>query len=412
MTLEAGASPRRRPSDAFVAVTLALLLGLQPVTTDLYLPGLPALSAEFGGAVGRAQLTLSALILAFGLGQLLMGPMSDRFGRRPVLLGGLALHVLGSVGSAHAMSMELLIAGRVLQGVGLAAAVVCGRAMVRDLYEPLRGTLVMSRGQSGLGLLALGSPLLGGVLAGTLGWRWALAATGVVAATALALVVWRLPETLQQRNPSALSPARMAGTWGRMLRHPTFLAWSLLMMFTYGGLYTFLASSAFVYIEVLGTSKQAYGLFVASASASYLAGTFACRRWIARHGIAHAVRRAAAFSLAGGVGMAALSLAGVTSPWALCLPQLIFNFGHGIHQPCGQAGVVGPFPQSAGAASALSGFMSAAVAFLIGMWLGHAIDGTVFPLTLTLGLFSVLTATVAWTLVQRHGDPTPRRGSA
>ena len=172
MTLEAGASPRRRPSDAFVAVTLALLLGLQPVTTDLYLPGLPALSAEFGGAVGRAQLTLSALILAFGLGQLLMGPMSDRFGRRPVLLGGLALHVLGSVGSAHAMSMELLIAGRVLQGVGLAAAVVCGRAMVRDLYEPLRGTLVMSRGQSGLGLLALGSPLLGGVLAGTLGWRW------------------------------------------------------------------------------------------------------------------------------------------------------------------------------------------------------------------------------------------------
>jgi DHA1 family bicyclomycin/chloramphenicol resistance-like MFS transporter len=110
--------------------------------------------------------------------------------------------------------------------------------------------------------------------------------------------------------------------------------------------------------------------------------------------------------------MAALSLAGVTSPWALCLPQLIFNFGHGIHQPCGQAGVVGPFPQSAGAASALSGFMSAAVAFLIGMWLGRAIDGTVFPLTLTLGLFSVLTATVAWTLVQRHGDPTPRRGSA
>jgi DHA1 family bicyclomycin/chloramphenicol resistance-like MFS transporter len=391
---------------------LALFLGLLPVTTDLYLPGLPALAAEFGGAVGQAQLTLSGLILAFGFGQLLLGPVSDRVGRRPVLLAGLGVYVVGSVCSALATGMEALIFGRVLQGIGLAASVVCGRAMVRDLYDPLRGTLVMSRAQSGLGLFALGSPVLGGVLAGTLGWRWALAATGVVAAVALALVVWRLPETLAQRNPRALEPARMAGTWAQMLRQPVFLAWSLLLMFTYGGLFTFLASSSFVYIEVLGTSRPVYGLFLASASVSYLAGTFACRRWIAAHGITRTVRRAAAFSLAGGLGMAALSLAGVTSPWAICLPQMVFNFGHGIHQPCGQAGVVGPFPQAAGAASALSGFMSAAAAFLIGLWLGRAIDGTVFPLTLTLGLFSVLTAAVAWTLVQRHGDPSSTGGPA
>ena len=391
---------------------LALLLGLLPVTTDLYLPGLPALAAEFGGAVGQAQLTLSGLILAFGFGQLLLGPVSDRVGRRPVLLAGLGVYVVGSVCSALATGMEALIFGRVLQGIGLAASVVCGRAMVRDLYDPLRGTLVMSRAQSGLGLFALGSPVRGGVLAGTLGWRWALAATGVVAAVALALVVGRLPETLAQRNPRALEPARMAGTWGQMLRQPVFLAWSLLLMFTYGGLFTFLASSSFVYIEVLGTSRPVYGLFLASASVSYLAGTFACRRWIAAHGIARTVRRAAAFSLAGGLGMAALSLAGVTSPWAICLPQMVFNFGHGIHQPCGQAGVVGPFPQAAGAASALSGFMSAAAAFLIGLWLGRAIDGTVFPLTLTLALFSVLTAAVAWTLVQRHGDPSSTGGPA
>jgi len=408
MTPPADVPARQRPPDTLVAVMLALFLGLQPVTTDLYLPGLPALAAEFGGAVGQAQLTLSGLILAFGFGQLLLGPVSDRVGRRPVLLTGLGVYVAGSVCSAHASGMEVLIFGRVLQGIGLAASVVCGRAMVRDLYDPLRGTLVMSRAQSGLGLFALGSPVLGGVLAGTLGWRWALAATGIVAAVALALVVWRLPETLAQRNPRALEPARMAGTWGQMLRHPVFLAWSLLLMFTYGGLYTFLASSSFVYIEVLGTSRPVYGLFLASASVSYLAGTFACRRWIARHGIARTVRRAAAFSLAGGLGMATLSLSGMTSPWAICLPQMVFNFGHGIHQPCGQAGVVGPFPQAAGAASALSGFMSAAAAFLIGLWLGRAIDGTVFPLTLTLGLFSMLTAAVAWTLVRRHGEPATR----
>ncbi|MFN9280356.1 MAG: multidrug effflux MFS transporter [Rubrivivax sp.] len=406
------ATARLPPSDTLVAVALALLLGLQPVTTDLYLPGLPAISAQFGGAVGQAQLTLSGLILAFGFGQLLLGPVSDRFGRRPVLLCGLGLYVVGSLCSAGATSMNLLIFGRVLQGIGLAASVVCGTAMVRDLYEPLRGTLVMSRAQSGLGLFALGSPVLGGVLAGTLGWRWALAATGVAAALTLALVVWRLPETLRSANPRALEPARMVHTWARMLRHPTFLAWSLLLTFTYAGLYTFLASSSFVYIEVLGTSRPVYGLFLASASVAYLAGTFACRRWIARHGITRTVQWAAGFSVAGGVGMAALSLAGVTSPWALCLPQLVFNFGHGIHRPCGQTGVVSPFPEAAGAASALSGFMSAAAAFLIGLWLGRAIDGTVFPLTLTLGLCSVLTAAVAWTLVRRLGDPTRSGGAA
>jgi DHA1 family bicyclomycin/chloramphenicol resistance-like MFS transporter len=404
------ASERRvpAPSDAIVAVTLALLLGLQPVTTDLYLPGLPALSAEFGGAIGAAQLTLSSLILAFGFGQLLLGPVSDRFGRRPVLLSGLGLYVVGTVCSAHATGMDALIFGRVLQGVGLAASVVCGRAMVRDLYDPLRGTVVMSRGQSGLGLFALASPLLGGVLAGTLGWRWALATTGIVAAVALALVMLRLPETLRQRNPLALQPAGMARTWGGMLRHPTFQAWSLLLMFSYGGLYTFLASSSFVYIEVLGTSKPVYGLFLASASVAYLAGTIVCRRWIAQHGIGRTVQRAAACSLAGGLGMVALSWGGVISPWAICIPQMVFNFGHGMHQPCGQAGVVGPFAQAAGAASALSGFMSAAAAFLIGQWLGRAIDGTVFPLTQTLALFSVLTAAVAWTLVRRHGEPATR----
>jgi len=118
-----------------VVVMLTLLLGIQPVTTDLYLPALPTLQRELGASVGAAQYTLAALIIAFGLGQLVCGPLADRFGRRPVLLVGLSLYTLASLASAAAASIETLIAWRALQGAAMAAAVTCGRSIVRDLFE-------------------------------------------------------------------------------------------------------------------------------------------------------------------------------------------------------------------------------------------------------------------------------------
>ncbi len=397
-------APQGRPPTAQVVVVLSLLLGLQPVTTDLYLPSLPGLARELGAPMAGAQLTLSALILAFGLGQLVVGPMSDRFGRRPLLLGGLSVYVMASMASLWASSIETLIAARVLQGIGLAASVVCGRAMVRDLYEPLEGTHIMSRGQSGLGLFALASPLVGGWLAVGGGWRASLATTGMIAAVALALVLTRLPETIPQKHKDALKPARMWEHWVKIAQHRTFRAWALLLLFTYGGLYTFLAGSAFVVIDVLGVSRQHYGWLLASSSASYLAGTFACRRALARWGIARSVTLAGFFTAAGGLSMMAVTLFGTHNLWSIGLSQALFAFGHGVHQPCGQAGVVAPFPAQAGAASALSGFVLAAGAFVIGLWLGQTMNGAIWPLTMTEGILAMATAVTAWTLVRRHGN--------
>jgi DHA1 family bicyclomycin/chloramphenicol resistance-like MFS transporter len=406
MTVPAG-NPSPRPSPVAIVVVLALLLALQPVTTDLYLPALPALTADFGAPMARAQLTLSALMFAFGVSQLLMGPLADRFGRRPVMVGGLTLYAAASAGSAAAASIESLVGWRMLQGIGMAAAVVCARAMVRDLFEPHDGARIMSKALSGLGIIALSCPVVGGLVATAFGWRSSLAMTGIFAAGTLAIVLASMPETLRQPNPKALRLAPMFATWVRIARNPTFMAWSLLTACTYAGLYTYLAGSAFVYIDVLGVSRGAYGLFLATSSVAYLAGTVWCRRWLLRHGLAGAVKRGAFFTLAGGLGMAALSLAGLHNPWAIALPQLLFAFGHGLHQPCGQAAVTGPFPANAGAASALAGFMLALAAVAIGGWLGVSMNGTVYPLTLTVGAMAVLTATVAWTLVQRHGEMAP-----
>jgi DHA1 family bicyclomycin/chloramphenicol resistance-like MFS transporter len=387
-----------------IVALLALLLGIQPITTDLYLPALPGLAAELHSAMGSTQLTLSALLFSFGISQMLLGPMADRFGRRPVLLGGLALYVLASVGGALAAHIGTLVGWRALQGVGMGAAVVCARAMVRDLYLPADGAHVMSKALSGLGLIALASPLLGGLIASTLGWRTALTATAVFGAATLAMVALTLPETVRQLNPMALRIKPMFVQWWRILRHPTFVAWSLLIACTYAGLFAFLAGSSFVFIEVLGSSRMACGVYIAGCSVCYVLGTFWCRRWLLRHGLAGAVKRGAAFTLLGGVSMMALAWAGVFGAWAIFVPQFIYSFGHGIHQPCGQAAVVGPFPANAGAASALAGFILAAGAVGVGGWLGVSMDGTVYPLTLTVGAASVCTALVAWTLVQRHAE--------
>lgn len=391
-----------RVSHALAAVALSLLLGLQPVTTDVYLPALPMLTRALGAPMSAAQLTMSALILAFGIAQMVWGPVADRLGRRPVLLTGLSLYTLASIGCMLAQDIAMLVLWRTVQGAALAAAVVCARAIVRDLYEPVEGAQVMALALSGLGVIAISGPLLGGAAAAAFGWRGALALVAGVGAVALVFVAWRLPETLQHPNPQATHPRPLLRAWGAIARHPVFVSWALLVSCTYGGLFTLLAASSFVYIDVLKLSPAAYGAAMAVGSLSYLCGTFVCRRWIARHGMAGAVRRGAGFTLAGGLSMAALAAAGVLSPWAVLAPQCLYCFGHGLHQPCGQAGVVGPFPRAAGAASALAGFALALVAFGVGRWLGVALDGTVRPLAYGLAFWAVLTSAVAWLLVQRH----------
>ena len=391
-------------SPAVVVMMLTLLLGIQPVTTDLYLPALPTLTAALRTNVAAAQLTLSALILAFGISQLLCGPLADRFGRRPVLLWGLAVYSVASVMSALAPSIEWLIACRALQGAAMAAAVTCGRSIVRDLFAPVEGTRVISRALTGLGVIAGLSPLIGGLAVQTLDWRAALLMPALFGAGTLAFVVRRFEETVPQKNPRATQLRPLLRNWGSVLRNPTFRAWAALISCSYGGLFVFLAASSFVYIDVLGTSRLMYGAIVASNSVAYIGGTWLCRRLLGSHGLRRSVAIGGVLSLTGGVGAAVLSLAGVHTVWALLVPQWLYAVGHGIHQPCGQAGAVGPFPEKAGTAASLSGFAMMLTAFAVGQWLGHALNGTVYPLTLGVGAFSIGVAIVAWTLVQRHGD--------
>ena len=391
-------------SQGKVALMLTLLLGIQPVTTDLYLPALPSLAGALNAPMSAVQLTLSALIVCFGVAQLVWGPLADRFGRRPILLAGLSLYTLAAVGAALSQTIHWLVASRALQGVGMAASVACGRSIVRDLYEPREGTRVMSRALGGLGLIAMIVPLLGGLLAHHFDWHAALGAVSLFGVFALAMVAWQFEETLSRKNPRATELGQIAANWRRILAHPTFIAWTALLCATWGGLFTVLASSSFIFIEVLGVSKIAFGAVLATCSLAYIGGTFLCRFLLARGNASRAVGVGAAFSLAGGLLLAGLSLLGEPSAWTVLPPMLLYAIGHGIHQPCGQAGAISPFPDSAGTAASLSGFAMMLTAFLVGIVLGRSLNGTVFPLTLGVGGFSLCVATVAWTLVRKHGD--------
>ena len=390
-----------------VVLILAALLGIQPITTDLYLPALPTLTTDLGAGMTQAQLTLTALLLAFGLSQMVWGPLSDRFGRRPILLLGLSTYIVAAIGSAMAPTMDQLVIWRTLQGVAMGAGVMSARAIIRDLFDPAEGAQVMSKALSGLGVIACLSAPVGGLLSDLFNWRVALLALAVFGAASLMLVAMRFKESLVHAKPQALAPRALVRSWLHIARNPTFVAWSALSAASYGGLFTFLASSSFVFIQVLSLSKTEYGMLMFTMAFSYVIGTFLCRRLLVRLGVRGAVSVASAMTLTAGTSMGLFALAGWSSgphgTWFIIVPIYLFMMAHGVHQPCGQSGAVGPFPRMAGTASALNGFIMMLAAFAMGGWLGWRLDGTVFPLTNGIWFWSVLIAVTGWTLVQKHG---------
>ena len=390
------------PSSLVVLFT-SLFLGLQPVTTDLYLPALPGMTHALGASMPQAQLTLSALLLCFGISQLMWGPVSDKYGRRPVLLVGLALYVVASVASSWVDSVNGLIICRALQGAAMGAPVMCARAMARDLYAPEEAARVVSKGLSGLGVIAVLCVPVGSLLSAWAGWRSALLALAVFGAISLIAVMWKFEETNQRRNPQALQPTMLLSTWRSILAHPQFWTYALLALTSYAGLFTFLASSAFVYLQVLGHSKLTYSLVMMSISAIYVLGTVLSRRILVARGVQGMVKLGGWITLVSSVMFLAVWASGITALWALVIPQLVFMVGHGFHQPAGQSGSAAAFPKAAGAASAMAGFLMMLVAFGMGAWLGQAMDGTVRPMLLGIAFWGVMIVIVAWSLVQRYG---------
>lgn len=376
-------------------ILLALLLGSQPVATDLYLPALPAIAAE----LGNPALTLTGLMLAFGFAQLILGPLSDRYGRRPVLLAGCAAYAVTSFAGAWATTLFWLIICRCLQGAAMAALVVCARASVRDLYEPMAGTRVLSHGLTGLGIVALASPLTGAITVAYFSWHATFIALGVYGLIALLWVWFYYPESRPDIVHADANAITKSATLA-VLKGPRFRAWTAMLIATYCTLFCFLLSSGFVYIKVFGFSPLACGVALAANSLAYISGTYWCRHLLRRMGPHRAVRASAAFAVVGAIFMTVVAFAaGTPQAWAMIVGQCLIAISHGVNQPCGQAGAVGDFPEHAGRAAALSGFAMMSAAFVCGQLMAPSLGTSAWPLVVSNVLGSAGIALVAWVLV-------------
>lgn len=371
---------------------LPLLLAAQPVATDSYLPALPAIAH----ALGSASASLTVFVLAFGIAQLLCGPLADRWGRRPLLLMGLAGYVLAGLGSALAFNVPLLVACRALQGAAMAAVLVCSRAAVRDLYAPQDGLHVMARGLTGLGIVALMAPLLGAWVVQLAGWRWVMVMMAAYAAV-LWVLCWR---GFAETRPPGGARHAPTGSVREVFASRSFRIWASVAASTYAGIFCFLLLSPMVYIEYLGLSPALYGWIPAGGSLVYIGSTMACRRLLYRWGPLRTVRLGASLSLVGACIQALGCLQAPQAVWPLLLGHAVYVLGHGIHQPCGQAGAVADLPQQAGRAVSWSGFAMMAAAFCVGQVAAQFVDPQLsagaWPMVAPMLLAGLLLVVIAW----------------
>ena len=375
-----------RPDTLALTALLALLTAVGPMSVDLYLPSLPELGRVFGASVPQVQLTLSGYLLCFAIGQIVFGPISDHVGRKPVLLVALSLYVAICLSCMFATSIEMLIALRCLQALGVAGAPVLARAIVRDLYQGVRAGRELARMGSITALAPVVAPSLGGILQSTFGWRASFLGMAALGLCAIVLVVRLLPETMKQPPKHPMSLLSIIRGYGIFLRHRTFRIYLAIVSASYGGLFAWISGSSFVLQDLYGLSPLLFGLVFAGATLGYGLGTL-----LARQHYRLACWRVAA----GGLALAAAIALGATSPAALAVPMALYLCGLGLAMPQSMAGALMPFPERAGAASSLLGFLQQATASAIGIVVGQMLGSSALPLAAIIAAMGVLALALA-----------------
>jgi DHA1 family bicyclomycin/chloramphenicol resistance-like MFS transporter len=370
--LTAGARDRQ------LVVLLAAVAALGPVATNLYLPALPAVREHFGASVAEVQATFSVSLVMFAFGILAWGPVSDRYGRRFAVIGGLAFTVTGAVVSLGAQSLAWLIAGRALQAFGTATGIVTARAIVSDLYPVER----MARVLASLTMVAvLGNalaPVAGGLIAAAFGWR-AIFAVLVLATLAVGVAAWRgLPET---RSPGARPPRarEMAGTAWSLVRMPMFAGCVLQSAVVYATFLVFISLAPYVMVAALGRPPTEFGFYYLFIAVGYFLGNWSVRRFMARHDLHWMVVVGVLLSAAGAVAALACAALGLTHPLWIFVPIGVLSYGQGLALPSVTATAVSLAPQHAGVASSTIGFLQQIIGAVAVQWMSHFPTDTALP---------------------------------
>jgi DHA1 family bicyclomycin/chloramphenicol resistance-like MFS transporter len=386
-----------RPGSLALTLLLSMLTGLGPLSVDMYLASLPSIGRLLHAPTSQVQLTISAYLVGFAIAQVFYGPLSDRHGRRPVLIVALGIYLLATLACALAFSIETLIAARFLQAVGGSGASVLARAVVRDMYEGTRVGRELARMAAIMALAPLVAPLIGGVLETGFGWRSNFVALFVFCAVAWVMVWFLLPETVRQRSPEPVSVASTLRSYRRFLGDSGFVIHLGIATCCLCGLFAWISSAAFVIQDVYGLSPLAFGLAFAVGSSGYMVGTTIAARFVMRWGSGRTM----------GFGTTAMALGGLVMVLQLAFTSYgafgviaaigLYLTGMGMTLAQAQAGALLPYPDRAGAASSLLGFTTQTLSAVVGAILGHTLGLTAWPLAIAMVLAGGLSL-LLWTL--------------
>jgi DHA1 family bicyclomycin/chloramphenicol resistance-like MFS transporter len=369
-----------RSAGTGLILTFGFLSAMAPLSVDIYLPALPMLQTTFGADEGRTLLTLSAFLIGFGVGQLFIGPLSDRFGRKRPLLAGLLLYLIASIGCALAPSISAVIVWRFLQALGGCAVPVMVQAMVRDLFDRDQGARVFSLNMLVMGVAPIAAPLIGGQVLLWLDWRaifWVLAAFGVLALAGAAA----LPETLTQVRRNQAHPIAMVLSYVELFRSRRYIGYALGLGFYYCALFAFIAGSPFVYIEHFGVPAQYYGFLFGLNIIGMMAGSFLNARIVLRRGSDWLLRMGCIVGFAGGILLLVTGTSGIGGIAGIAIPCFIVLSMLSMIGANATSGALALFPQRAGSAAALAGGLQFGMGALSGALVGWLADGTPGPMS-------------------------------
>ncbi len=361
---------------------LAGIIALGPLSVDLYLPAMPAMVTYFNTNVSQVQLTLSSYLLGFALFHLVCGPLSDRFGRKPVLLVGLGLYVVMSAACAMAQTIEELILFRFVQAMGACCAPTLGRAIVRDVYPPEKAVKALASVSSLMAIAPVIAPTLGGVLVGIGDWRltfWALVGFGVLA---IALTVFLIDESVPERQ--GLHPRTIAGNFLTLLSSHHFVGNVLTSSFLYAGAFAFLSGASFVLINHFGVKPIHFGLYFMFIVAGYICGNVFTARIAYQWPPQKAFLLGIATSVVPSSIMVAANLAGIFHPVLAVMPVFFVTLAIGLVLPQAMGEALKPFAHMAATASAMMGFMQMSVASLAGWLVGVFLVDDPLPMALVI----------------------------
>ena len=372
------------PKSIAAMSTLAALVALGPMSTDMYLPALPRIANELSVNTASVQLTLSVFLVGFAIAQLIYGPLSDRFGRKPVMAGGLLLFIFASIACALIEHIHGLTFFRLLQALGGAAGPVLGRAIVRDNYGVKDSGRALSHIGSIMALAPAFAPILGGFLAATLGWQsifWFLAAYGIVS---LAIFLFKVKESapVAERHPKSFKQIR--GHYKQLLADQNYVGYMLTGSFSYAGLFAFLSGISFVLIGLYDVTEQQFGWYFLAIVAGFITGTQISARLGERYSHRALILAGAYVLLAAGAMMIVLVSLENTNAASVIVPMMIFMLGVGIVMPQSMAGALKYYPTIAGTASGLLGFVQMSISGIAGVIVGHSYNLSAGPMSFTI----------------------------